>query len=91
MRAMADHLMQYWDDLGIDKEPDSLIRFWKSFGYLSARWRDPPSVEEKYARRRCCSVSICVQCGNQIFLLGLIFLDECISPFTLIVHSPFSL
>ncbi|CAH8526062.1 unnamed protein product [Schistosoma turkestanicum] len=64
MRAMADHLMQYWDDLGIDKEPDSLIRFWKSFGYLSARWRDPPSVEEKYARRRCCSVSICVQCDK---------------------------
>ncbi|CAH8589891.1 unnamed protein product [Schistosoma bovis] len=91
MRAMADHLMQYWDDLGIDKEPDSLIRFWKSFGYLSARWRDPPSVEEKYARRRCCSVSICVQCGNQIFLLSLIFPDECISPFTLIVHLPFSL
>ncbi|KAH8872609.1 ATPase MORC2 [Schistosoma japonicum] len=64
MRAMADHLMQYWDDLGIDKEPDSLIRFWKSFGYLSARWRDPPSVEEKYARRRCCSISICVQCDK---------------------------
>ncbi|CAH8590130.1 unnamed protein product [Heterobilharzia americana] len=64
MRAMADHLMQYWDDLGIDKEADSLIRFWKSFGYLSARWRDPPSIEEKYARRRCCSVSICVQCDK---------------------------
>ncbi|OON14728.1 CW-type Zinc Finger [Opisthorchis viverrini] len=64
MRAMADHLMQYWDDLSIDKEPDSLVRFWKSFGYLSARWRDPPSNEEKYARRRCCSVSICVQCDK---------------------------
>ncbi|CAH8853421.1 unnamed protein product [Trichobilharzia szidati] len=64
MRAMADHLMQYWDDLGIDKESDSLIRFWKSFGYLSARWRDPPSIEDKYARRRCCSVSICVQCDK---------------------------
>ncbi|CAH8870277.1 unnamed protein product [Trichobilharzia szidati] len=64
MHAMADHLMQYWDDLGIDKESDSLIRFWKSFGYLSARWRDPPSIEDKYARRRCCSVSICVQCDK---------------------------
>ncbi|KAF8566595.1 hypothetical protein P879_04884 [Paragonimus westermani] len=64
MRAMADHLMQYWDDLGIDKEADSLVRFWKSFGYLSARWRDPPSNEEKYARRRCCSVSVCVQCDK---------------------------
>lgn len=64
LRAMADHLMQYWDDLGIDKESDSLVRFWKSFGYLSARWRDPPSNDEKYARRRCCSVSVCVQCDK---------------------------
>ncbi|THD25656.1 MORC family CW-type zinc finger protein 2 [Fasciola hepatica] len=64
LRAMADHLMQYWDDLGIDKEPEDLVRFWKSFGYLSARWRDPPSGDEKYARRRCCSVSVCVQCDK---------------------------
>ncbi|VDL95436.1 unnamed protein product [Schistocephalus solidus] len=65
MRAMADHLMQYWDDLAIDKNgSEDINRFWKSFGYLSARWRDPPSNEEKYARKRYSCVSICVQCDK---------------------------
>ncbi|VEL10579.1 unnamed protein product [Protopolystoma xenopodis] len=89
MRAMADHLMQYWDDLGIDRPDPSfqmspllggssagVIRFWKSFGYLSARWRDPPSQEEKYIRKRCSSVSVCVQCGKlaKLFLSALYLL-----------------
>uniref|UniRef100_A0A5K3FUI9 CW-type domain-containing protein n=1 Tax=Mesocestoides corti TaxID=53468 RepID=A0A5K3FUI9_MESCO len=65
MRAMADHLMQYWDDLAIDKNGnEDTNRFWKSFGYLSARWRDPPSDEEKYARKRYSCVSLCVQCDK---------------------------
>ena len=65
MRAMADHLMQYWDDLAIEKNgSEDTNRFWKSFGYLSARWRDPPSDDEKYARKRNSCVSLCVQCGE---------------------------
>lgn len=65
MRAMADHLMQYWDDLAIERHgSDDTNRFWKSFGYLSARWRDPPSDDEKYARKRYSCVSLCVQCGE---------------------------
>nr|CDS32030.1 MORC family CW type zinc finger protein 2B [Hymenolepis microstoma] len=65
MRAMADHLMQYWDDLAIEKNgSEDVNRFWKGFGYLSARWRDPPSGEEKYARKRSSCVSLCVQCDK---------------------------
>ncbi|VDM16903.1 unnamed protein product [Hydatigera taeniaeformis] len=65
MRAMADHLMQYWDDLAIEKNgSEDTNRFWKSFGYLSARWRDPPSDDEKYARKRYSCVSLCVQCDK---------------------------
>ncbi|KAM3181951.1 hypothetical protein ACTXT7_013359 [Hymenolepis weldensis] len=65
MRAMADHLMQYWDDLAIEKNgSEDVNRFWKGFGYLSARWRDPPSDEEKYARKRSSCVSLCVQCDK---------------------------
>ncbi|VDD77768.1 unnamed protein product [Mesocestoides corti] len=71
MRAMADHLMQYWDDLAIDKNGnEDTNRFWKSFGYLSARWRDPPSDEEKYARKRYSCVSLCVQCVHHVITGG---------------------
>lgn len=71
MRAMADHLMQYWDDLAIEKNgSEDVNRFWKGFGYLSARWRDPPSDEEKYARKRSSCVSLCVQCGKLLLLLN---------------------
>ncbi|KAM7540398.1 hypothetical protein Aperf_G00000029125 [Anoplocephala perfoliata] len=65
MRAMADHLMQYWDDMAIERNgSEDINRFWKGFGYLSARWRDPPSDEEKYVRKRSSCVSLCVQCDQ---------------------------
>ncbi|KAL3313680.1 ATPase morc2 [Cichlidogyrus casuarinus] len=69
-RTMADHLMQYWDDIEIENShstgsPDeSISRFWKGFGYMSARWRDPPSREDKFIRKRFCCIKPQVQCDK---------------------------
>ncbi|PAA85579.1 hypothetical protein BOX15_Mlig032543g1, partial [Macrostomum lignano] len=64
LRAMSDHLMQYWDDIGIEKRPGGVDAFWAEFGYLKAKWSEPPSQEPKYAKKRAISLQTHVQCNR---------------------------
>ena len=35
----------------------------EGFGYISPNWRDPPSTDQKYLRKRAMQVQITLQCG----------------------------
>lgn len=60
MKAMGEHMEQYWNDLNIHQT--GITSFWSNFGYISTKWKDPPSTDPKYARRRAMQVSSTLQC-----------------------------
>ncbi|XP_007952117.1 ATPase MORC2 [Orycteropus afer afer] len=60
LRAMGEHLAQYWKDVGIAQR--GIIKFWDEFGYLSANWNHPPSSELRYKRRRAMEIPTTIQC-----------------------------
>uniref|UniRef100_A0A8C3STB8 MORC family CW-type zinc finger 2 n=2 Tax=Chelydra serpentina TaxID=8475 RepID=A0A8C3STB8_CHESE len=60
LRAMGDHLAQYWKDVAIAQR--GIIKFWDEFGYLSANWNQPPSSELRYKRRRAMEIPTTIQC-----------------------------
>ncbi|XP_069788885.1 ATPase MORC2 isoform X2 [Narcine bancroftii] len=60
LRAMGDHLVQYWKDIGIAQK--GIVKFWDEFGYLSANWNQPPSDETLYKRRRAMEIPTTIQC-----------------------------
>ncbi|XP_055261743.1 ATPase MORC2 isoform X4 [Moschus berezovskii] len=60
LRAMGDHLAQYWKDIAIAQR--GIIKFWDEFGYLSANWNQPPSSELRYKRRRSMEIPTTIQC-----------------------------
>lgn len=60
LRAMGDHLAQYWKDIAIAQR--GIIKFWDEFGYLSANWNHPPSSDVRYKRRRSMEIPITIQC-----------------------------
>lgn len=60
MKAMGEHLAQYWKDIGIAQK--GIIKFWDEFGYISANWNQPPSTELRYKRRRAMEIPITIQC-----------------------------
>ncbi|RXM99534.1 MORC family CW-type zinc finger protein 2 [Acipenser ruthenus] len=62
LRAMGDHLAQYWKDIGIAQK--GIVKFWDEFGYLSANWNQPPSSEVRYKRRRAMEIPITIQCDK---------------------------
>ncbi|XP_051056387.1 ATPase MORC2 [Phodopus roborovskii] len=60
LRAMGDHLAQYWKDIAIAQR--GIIKFWDEFGYLSANWNQPPSSELRFKRRRAMEIPTTIQC-----------------------------
>ncbi|CAM4641429.1 unnamed protein product [Lepidochelys olivacea] len=60
LRAMGDHLAQYWKDVAIAQR--GIIKFWDEFGYLSANWNQPPSSDLRYKRRRAMEIPTTIQC-----------------------------
>uniref|UniRef100_A0A8D0GPG6 MORC family CW-type zinc finger 2 n=1 Tax=Sphenodon punctatus TaxID=8508 RepID=A0A8D0GPG6_SPHPU len=60
LRAMGDHLAQYWKDIGIAQR--GIVKFWDEFGYLSANWSQPPSNDLRYKRRRAMEIPTTIQC-----------------------------
>lgn len=60
LRAMGDHLAQYWKDIAIAQR--GIIKFWDEFGYLSANWNHPPSSDVRYKRRRSMEIPTTIQC-----------------------------
>ncbi|KAM4053546.1 ATPase MORC2 isoform 2-T5 [Anomaloglossus baeobatrachus] len=60
LKAMGEHLAQYWKDIGIAQK--GIIKFWDEFGYISANWNQPPSIELRYKRRRAMEIPTTIQC-----------------------------
>ncbi|KAL5016011.1 hypothetical protein ScPMuIL_005600 [Solemya velum] len=60
MKAMGDHMIQYWKDVNIAQQ--GITKFWESFGYVSQTWRDPPSSDNKFLRKRSMQINITLQC-----------------------------
>ncbi|XP_052075180.1 ATPase MORC2-like isoform X1 [Mytilus californianus] len=62
MKAMGEHMEQYWKDIGIGNQ--GVTTFWENFGYVSHSWKDPPSGDIKYQRKRAMQVNTTLQCDN---------------------------
>ena len=45
-----------------------ILIYREKFGYISANWRDPPSQDPKYVRKRAMQIQISLQCGEYIYL-----------------------
>ncbi|XP_063310852.1 ATPase MORC2 [Pelobates fuscus] len=60
LKAMGDHLAQYWKDVGIAQK--GIVKFWDEFGYISANWNQPPSSDVRYKRRRAMEIPTTIQC-----------------------------
>ncbi|XP_005869831.1 PREDICTED: MORC family CW-type zinc finger protein 2 isoform X1 [Myotis brandtii] len=60
LRAMGDHLAQYWKDIAIAQR--GIVKFWDEYGYLSANWNHPPSSDVRYKRRRSMEIPTTIQC-----------------------------
>lgn len=62
LRAMGEHLAQYWKDIGIAQK--GIVKFWDEFGYLSANWNSVPSNELRFRRRRAMEIPVTIQCDK---------------------------
>uniref|UniRef100_A0A915KTV1 CW-type domain-containing protein n=1 Tax=Romanomermis culicivorax TaxID=13658 RepID=A0A915KTV1_ROMCU len=62
LRAMGEHMDQYWRDLNLAAQPGGLIQFWQQFGYIQNDWNLPPANDEKYIKKRLMSVNLTLQC-----------------------------
>ncbi|KAH3882973.1 hypothetical protein DPMN_006920, partial [Dreissena polymorpha] len=60
MKAMGEHMVQYWKDLNIAQQ--GVLKFWESFGYISQRWKDEPSMDPKFVRKRAMQINVTLQC-----------------------------
>jgi hypothetical protein len=59
-QAMGEHMLQYWKDLEIAQQ--GVTKFWENFGYVSPNWRDLPSTDPKFVRKRTAVVQTTLQC-----------------------------
>ncbi|XP_078600195.1 ATPase MORC2-like isoform X2 [Branchiostoma floridae x Branchiostoma japonicum] len=62
LRAMGDYLVQYWKDVGIAQQ--GVTKFWENFGYLSPNWKDDPSEDPKFKRKRAMQLPLTIQCDQ---------------------------
>ncbi|KAK7088182.1 ATPase MORC2A-like [Littorina saxatilis] len=60
MKAMGEHMVQYWKDIGIAQQ--GITKFWENYGYISSRWKDPPSSDIKFVRKRAMQINKTLQC-----------------------------
>ncbi|XP_018410992.1 PREDICTED: MORC family CW-type zinc finger protein 2 [Nanorana parkeri] len=60
LKSMGEHLAQYWKDIAIAQK--GISKFWDEFGYISASWNQPPSLELRYKRRRAMEIPTTIQC-----------------------------
>ncbi|XP_038055650.1 ATPase MORC2-like isoform X2 [Patiria miniata] len=60
LKAMGEHMIQYWKDINIASL--GVTKFWENFGYVSHNWKDPPSDDPKFVRKRAMQTPVLVQC-----------------------------
>jgi len=42
----------------------------EGFGYVNPNWRDPPSTDQKYVRKRAMQVQVTLQCGQSLSVVN---------------------
>ncbi|XP_064652426.1 ATPase MORC2-like isoform X2 [Lineus longissimus] len=62
LKALGEHMVQYWKDVGIVSQ--GITNFWESYGYISSNWKDPPSTDLKFVKKRAMQVSTTLQCDT---------------------------
>lgn len=62
LKAMGEHMVQYWKDIGVVQQ--GVTKFWENFGYISQKWKDPPSQDLKFVRKRAMQINVTLQCDN---------------------------
>ncbi|XP_056009160.1 ATPase MORC2-like [Ostrea edulis] len=62
LKAMGEHMVQYWKDIGVAQQ--GVTKFWENFGYISQKWKDPPSQDMKFIRKRSMQINVTLQCDN---------------------------
>ncbi|XP_062600244.1 ATPase MORC2-like isoform X1 [Saccostrea cucullata] len=62
LKAMGEHMVQYWKDIGVAQQ--GVTKFWENFGYISQKWKDPPSQDLKFVRKRAMQINVTLQCDN---------------------------
>uniref|UniRef100_A0A914ZW42 CW-type domain-containing protein n=4 Tax=Parascaris univalens TaxID=6257 RepID=A0A914ZW42_PARUN len=62
LKAINDHMEQYWNDTAIAATPGGVSNFWRPFGYESMEWNAEPSNEPEFTRKRYSTVGYSVQC-----------------------------
>ncbi|XP_072164060.1 ATPase MORC2-like [Diadema setosum] len=61
LKSLGEHMVQYWKDIGIVNQ--GVVKFWENYGYISSNWKDPPSQESKYIRKRAMQLPTMLQCN----------------------------
>ncbi|MFH4974976.1 hypothetical protein AB6A40_001685 [Gnathostoma spinigerum] len=64
LRAINEHMQQYWDDIGLQAYPGGIANFWKCFGYESPAWDSVASDKPVYLYKRYGNVGFSVQCDT---------------------------
>ncbi|XP_033118794.1 ATPase MORC2-like isoform X2 [Anneissia japonica] len=62
LKAMGEHMAQYWKDTSITSQ--GVTRYWEDLGYVSSNWKDMPSNESKYVRKRAMQLQTMIQCDS---------------------------
>ncbi|CAH1800727.1 unnamed protein product [Owenia fusiformis] len=60
LKALGEHMVQYWKDIGIAQQ--GVTTFWTNFGYVSSNWKDNPSQDSKFLKKRAMQMNITLQC-----------------------------
>ena len=55
-----------------------MLCYREGYGYISSQWRDPPSSDIKFVRKRAMQINKTLQCGEQICVNDM-FLAPCLS------------
>ncbi|XP_054749134.2 ATPase MORC2-like isoform X1 [Lytechinus pictus] len=62
LKSLGEHIIQYWKDINIVNQ--GVLKFWESYGYVSANWKDAPSQEAKFIRKRAMQLPTMIQCNS---------------------------
>ncbi|XP_071945002.1 ATPase MORC2A-like isoform X2 [Antedon mediterranea] len=62
LKAMGEHMVQYWRDTAIASQ--GVTKYWEDFGYISSNWKDMPSNDSKYLRKRAMQLQTMLQCDS---------------------------
>ncbi|PIO65113.1 hypothetical protein TELCIR_13235 [Teladorsagia circumcincta] len=69
LRAMNDHMEQYWKDINLagSDGPSGIKSFWKNFGYENSDWSSECTNLAEHRKKRFLRIGHTIQCGEKSF------------------------